>query len=270
MDALLQDLRTALRALRRSPGFTAAALMTLALGIGATSAVFSVVRAVLLAPLPYPEPDRRVLIWSRWVAFDKTWLSEQEVVDYRTQSRTMTSVAAWTTAQQNLTGDGDPLRIGVGLVTANTFEVLGVQPLLGRTIRPEEDVPGGPPVAVLGYRLWQARYGGDTSIVGRKVLLNDVPVEVVGVMPDGFRLPTDFTVDAAEPSELWRAIQFDMARLERGSHGYYGAAVLAPGQTAATASDELRALTRRWTEQGLYPEAMRFTAFAVPVDEEIR
>ena len=225
MDALLQDLRTAFRALRRSPGFTAAALMTLALGIGATSAVFSVVRAVLLAPLPYAEPDRRVLIWSRWVGFDKTWLSDQEVVDYRTQSRTMTTVAAWTTAQQNLTGDGDPLRVGVGLVTANTFEVLGAQPALGRTIRLEEDVPNGPPVAVLGYRLWQARYGGDPGIIGRKVLLNDVPVEVVGVMPDGFRLPTDFTVDAAEPSELWRAIQFNMADLERGSHGYYGAGV---------------------------------------------
>jgi putative ABC transport system permease protein len=128
----------------------------------------------------------------------------------------------------------------------------------------------GPPVAVLGYRLWQARYGGDPGIVGGKVLLNDVPHEVVGVMREGFRLPTDFTEHAAEPTELWRAIQFDMSSLQRGSHGYYGAAVLAPGQTAATATEELRSLTRRMTEQGLYPEAMRFTAFAVPVDEEIR
>jgi putative ABC transport system permease protein len=162
------------------------------------------------------------------------------------------------------------VRVGVGLVTANAFDVLGARPLLGRTIRPEEDVPNGPPVVVLGYRLWQARYGGDPGIIGRKVLLNDVPHEVVGVMPDGFRLPTDFTEHAAEPTELWRAIQFDMADLERGSHGYYGAAVLAPGQTAATATEELRALTRRMTEDGLYPEAMRFTAFAVPLDEEIR
>lgn len=267
---MLQDLRTAWRGLRRSPGFTTAALLTLALGIGATSAVFSVVRAVLLAPLPYAEPDRRVLIWSQWVGFDKTWLSDQEVVDYRTQSRTMTAVAAWTTAQQNLTGDGDPLRVGVGLITANTFDVLGAAPMLGRAIRPEEDVPQGPPVAVLSHRLWQARYGADPAIVGRKLLLNDAPVEIIGVMPDGFRLPTDFTEDAAEPSELWRPIQFDMSQLERGSHGYYGAAVLAPGQTAATATEELRALTRRMTEEGLYPEAMRFTAFAVPLDQEIR
>ena len=270
MDTLLQDLRTAWRGLRRSLGFTTAALVTLALGIGATSAVFSVVRAVLLAPLPYAQPDRRVLIWSQWVGFDKTWLSNQEVVDYRAQSQTMTAVAAWTTAQQNLTGDGDPLRVGVGLVTANTFEVLGAAPMMGRTIRREEDVPQGPPVAVLGYRLWQARFGADAGIVGRKVLLNDVPVEIVGVMPAGFRLPTDFTEDAAEPTELWRAIQFDMSQLERGSHGFYAAATLAPGQTAATATEELRALTRRMTQEGLYPEAMRFTAFAVSVDDEIR
>ena len=182
MDHLLLDLRTAWRGIRRSPGFATAALVTLTLGIGATSAVFSVVRAVLLAPLPYSEPDRRVLIWSRWVGFDKTWLSEQEVVDYRTQSRTLSAVAAWDVEQENLTGDGDPMRVGVGRVSANTFEVLGARPLLGRAIRPEEDVPNGPPVAVIGYRLWQARYGGDPAMVGRKVLLNDVPVEIVGIM----------------------------------------------------------------------------------------
>ena len=270
MDTLLQDLRTGLRGLRRSPGFTVAALVTLALGIGATSAIFSVVRAVLLAPLPYAEPDRRVLIWSRWVGFDKTWLSSQEVVDYRTQSRTLSAVAAWGTGQQNLTGDGDPVRVGVGTVTANTFDVLGATPALGRTIRPEEDVPNGAPVVVLSYRLWQTRYGSDAGIIGRKVLLDDVPFEVVGVMPDGFRLPTDFTEDAAEPTELWRAIQFDMSRLQRGSHGYYGAAVLAPGQTAQSATDELRSLTNRWTEAGLYPVPMQFSAFAVPLDQEIR
>src|SRR5690606_21594540 len=143
-------------------------------------------------------------------------------------------------------------------------------PLLGRVIRPEEDVPDGAPVAVLGYRLWQAHYGGEPSIVGRRVLLDDEPVEIVGVMPEGFRLPTDFTEDAAEPTELWRAVQFDMADLNRGNHGFYGAAVLAPGQTAATATAELQSLTRRIAEQGLYPGAMQFTAFAVPIDEEIR
>jgi putative ABC transport system permease protein len=270
LDLLRQDIRSGVRGLIKSPGFAAAALITLALGIGATSAIFSVVKAVLLTPLPYSDPDRRVLIWSKWISFDKTWLSDQEVIDYRTLMRTLTDVAAWSTGQQNLTGDGEPIRVGVGFVTANTFDVLGAVPLVGRGIHDTEDQPNGPPVAVLSYRLWQARYGSDPSVVGRKILLNDVPVEIVGVMPDGFRLPTDFTVDAAEPTELWRPLQIDMQNLQRGNHGYHGAAVLAPGQTAATATEELRALTRRLTEQGQYPEAMQFSAFAVPLEEEIR
>ena len=132
VDGMRQDIRGAIRGLIKSPGFAAAALVTLALGIGATSAIFSVVKAVLLTPLPYAEPDRRVLIWSRWISFDKTWLSDQEIVDYRTFSKTMTAVAGWSTGQQNLTSDGEPIRVGVGFVTANTFDVLGSKPLIGR------------------------------------------------------------------------------------------------------------------------------------------
>jgi predicted permease len=264
------DLKLAVRGLLRSPGFAAAALVTLALGIGATSAIFSVAKAVLLTPLPYAEPERRVMIWSRWVSFDKTWLSDQEIVDYRTISKTMIDVAGWGVGQQNLTGDGEPIRVGVGQVTANAFHVLGAQPLLGRTFSAAEDEPNGPPAVILGYDLWQARYGGDGDVIGRTLLLNDLPAEVVGVMPKGFKLPTDFTADAAEPTQLWRPFQMNMQSLTRGNHGYYAAAVLAPGQTAATASEELRAITQRLTEQGDYPAAMQFSAFAVGLDEEIR
>jgi predicted permease len=270
IDIIRQDVKGAVRALWKTPGFAAAALVTLALGIGATSAIFSVVQAVLLADLPYAEPEKRVLVWSKWISFDKTWLSDQELVDYRSMSKTLTAVAGWSTGQQNLTGDGEPVRIGVGFVTANTFDVLGARPLAGRTFTADEDRPNGPPVAVIGYPLWQSRYGGDRSIIGRRVMLNDVPVEIIGVMPSGFRLPTDFTVDAAEPSQLWRPLQIDEQNLTRGNHGYYGAAVLAPGQTAATATEELRAITTRLTERGDYPVAMQFTAFAVALDEEIR
>jgi putative ABC transport system permease protein len=267
---MLQDVKLAIRGLRKSPVFAAAALITLALGIGVTSAIFSVVRAVLMTPLPYSDPDRRVLIWSRWVSFDKTWLSDQEIVDYRNLSRTMTAIAGWSTGQQNLTGNAEPLRVSVGFVTANTFEVLGARPLLGRAFNDAEDRPQGPPAVVLGYPLWQAWYAGDPSVVGRKILLNDISVEVVGIMPEGFMLPTDFTIEAAEPTQLWRPLQMNMQNLVRGSHGYYGAATLAPGQTAAAATDELRAITRRLTEQGLYPPEMRFSAFAVSLDQEIR
>src|SRR5580765_1470511 len=269
VDTLRQDVKGAVRNLWKSPGFAVAALITLALGIGATSAIFSVVKAVLLTDLPYAHPEQRVLIWSKWISFDKTWVADQELYDYRRLARTMTSIAAWSSGQQNLTGDGDPVRLGVGLVTANTFDVLGARPFIGRVFTEAEDRPNGPPVALLGYPLWKARFGADAGIVGRKILLNDRPVEVVGVMPDGFRLPTDFTDDAAEPSELWRPQQIDETQLSR-SHGFFAAAILAPGQSAATATEELRAIATQLTKQGAYPEAMKFTAFAVPLDEEIR
>ncbi len=270
LDGVRQDLIGGVRGLRRTPGVAVAALVTLALGIGATSALFTVVKAVLLAPLPYADADRRVMVWSRWVSFDKTWLSDQEIFDYRRQATTLTAVAGWTSAQQNLTGDGEPERVSVGQVTANTFEVLGAVPLIGRVITAAEDVPKAAPVAVLGYGLWQSRYGGDPAVVGRRIQLDDQPVEVVGVMPAGFRLPTDFTEEAAEPTQLWRALQLDEANAQRGSHGYYGAGVLAPGATVAAASEELRALTSAMTDQGLYPEAMRFSAFATALDDEVR
>jgi putative ABC transport system permease protein len=269
-DAVRQDVRGALRGLWKSPGFALAALVTLSLGIGATSAIFSVVNAVLLTPLPYEAPERRVMVWSKWVSFDKTWVSNAEVLDYQRMSRTLKDVAAWGTAQQTLTGDGEAVRIGVGLVTANTFDVLGARPLLGRVISAEEDRPGAPPAVVLGHGLWQARYGGDPAVIGRTLMINDVPATVVGVMPEGFRLPTDFTVDAAEPTQLWRPLQIDSQNLARGSHGYYAAASLAPGQSPESATSELQAIARQLTEQGLYPEAMQFSAFAIGLDDEIR
>jgi predicted permease len=270
IDAFRQDVRGALRGLWKSPGFAVAALVTLSLGIGATSAIFSVVNAVLLTPLPYDTPERRVMVWSKWVSFDKTWVSSQEVVDYRNMANTLTAVAFWSNAFQNLTDSGDPVRLNVGVISANTLEVLGTRPLIGRMFTVEEDRPNGPPLAVLGYPLWQAQFAGDPAIVGRKIMLNDVPVEVIGVMPDGFRLPTDFNVDAAEPTQLWRPLQIDSTNLNRGNHGFYAAAVLAPGQSAASATSELQAIARRLTDEGQYPPAMQFSAFAVGLDEEIR
>src|SRR3954451_18344625 len=125
METFLQDLRYALRGMRRAPGFTSAAVLTLALGMGATTAIFSVIRAVLLAPLPYDQPERRVMIWSRWKDFDKTWLADGEVMDYRRECPSLESVAAWGSDAANLTGGGEPIRIGIASVTANTFDTLG-------------------------------------------------------------------------------------------------------------------------------------------------
>jgi predicted permease len=267
-DALRQDVTGALRGLWKGPGFAVAALVTLALGIGATSAVFSVVKAVLLTRLPYDAPEQRVMVWSKWVNFEKTWVSSQEVFDYRESARTLTDVAFWANTAQNLTGAGEPVRLTVGLVSANTFDVLGTRPVLGRTFTAEDERLNGPPVAVLGYGLWDAQFGADRTLIGRRIMLNDVPVEVIGVMPEGFRLPTDFTQDAAEPTALWRPLR--LGAVNRAAHTFYAAAVLAPGQTPDTATGELRAITERLTEQGAYDPQMQFTAFAVGLDQEIR
>ena len=269
MDVFLQDVRYALRGLRRSPGFAAAAILTLALGTGATTAIFSVVRAVLLVPLPYAEPDRRVMIWSRWKAFGKTWVADAEVFDYRRMCPTLRSVAAWGSGEANLTGDGEPVRVGMAAITANTFETLGARPRLGRSFTAQEDSPGGPPVAVLSYGLWQRRYAGDAGVLGRAIDIDGVPTRVVGVMPRGFALPTDFTADAAAPSQLWTPLRIDPADLTR-NHGLYAAAALAPGATPARATAELRSVAAELTRQGAYPAEDRFEPFALSFDEEIR
>ena len=267
--ALARDLQLAVRRLLREPLFTLAAVGTLALGIGSTSAIFSVARTALASPLPFPDAARRVLIFSRWTAFQKTSVADQEIWDYRSMAHTLTAVAGWTAEQENLTGAGRPVRLTVGRVTANTFDVLGVNPSLGRGFTADEDRPNGPPVVILGHGLWRARFGGDSSVVGRKIVLDEVSVEVVGVMPQGFRLPTDYTDDVTDPTEAWRPAQIDETTLSR-SHGYNAAALLAPGQSARTASEELAAIARQLTQRGDYRETMHFTAFARTFDEEIR
>jgi putative ABC transport system permease protein len=270
LDTLQQDFRFALRGLMRQPGFAAIAVTTLALGLGASAAIFSVFRAVLLAPLPYAEPDRRVMVWSRWTGWDKTWVSAAEVRDYQQRARQLDAVAAWATSQVNLTGSGDPERVGAGQVTANILDVLGARPLIGRGFQPGEDVSGeGAAVALLGHGLWQRRYGGDSGIVGRLIEIDGRSVEVIGVMPRDFRLPTDFREDFAEPSELWTPLVLDADPDNRGNHGLYAAALLSPGASPESANAELLSITAALTREGLYPEAMRFQAVAVTFVDEI-
>jgi len=270
MHSIVQDIRFGLRSLRRQPGFTAVAVLTLGLGLGATSAIFSVFRAVLLAPLPYDQPARHVMIWSRWTGWDKTWVSSAEARDYGTSARLLKNVAAWQTGRVNLTGDGAPERVGAGSVTANILDALGAKPLLGRGFRPEEDDSGeGAPVVLLGHGLWQRRFGGDPKVIGKTIPIDGRGYEVIGVMPEGFRLPTDYREDFAEPTELYAPLVLDTDPNDRGNHGFFAAAALAPGATVAQATAELKGMTTAWTKQGLYPEAMRFEAFAVSLQDEI-
>ena len=267
METFFQDLRFGARTLARNPGFACVAVLTLALGVGANAAIFSVVNAVLLRPLPWGEPDRAVMIWSRWTAFDKTWVSDGEVNGYRKESNTLADVAAWDDGQVNLTGDGEPERVAYAGVTANLFSVLGVSPIKGRVFTPAEDLRNGPRVVILGYGLWQRRYGGDPNIVGRRIQIDAEAYEVVGVMPADFVLPTDFQNPA--PSALWTPEGWDHTSTDHGSHGYYAAARLKPGVTAAQARDDLHALAQRWTQQGLYPPQMGFDTVVLSLRDEV-
>jgi putative ABC transport system permease protein len=270
MDLLLQDIRHAVRGLVREPGFAAIAILTLALGMGATTAMFGVVRGVLLAPLPYSDADSRVMIWSRWTGWDKTWVSPIEIQDYRQRVRSLRGVAAWESGQVNLTGGVQPERVGVGRVTANTFEVLGAHPLHGRGFQRGEDASGtGARVVVLSHGLWQRRFGGDQGVLRSTTQIDGASYQIVGIMPKGFKLPTDFREDFAEPTELWTPLVLEVDPNERGNHGYYAAAQLAPGVTDAQASAELFALGESLTHAGLYPPAMQFRPFAVSLVDEV-
>jgi putative ABC transport system permease protein len=267
VEPILRDIRYSFRSLLRTPGFTLAALVTLGLGIGATSTIFSAVDAVLLRPLPYADPSRTVMIWSRWTDFEKTWVSDAEVLDYRTRCKSLAGVGAWGTDQANLTGGIEPVRVGVAQVTANLFDVIGARPALGRGFAPEEDQKGRDQVVVMSDGLWRRQYGADAKVIGRTLLLDGHPRTIVGVMAPGFQLPTDFGEDAAEPTQVWVPMTLDTA--ERGSHGLYAAGRLKPGATPDVLNAELLAVTTNNTRAGLYPAAMRFSAFAVPLDREI-
>ena len=192
-DDLRQDLRIAVRGLRRTPGFTIVALLTLGLGIGANSAVFSVLDSVVLRPLPYPEPDRLVQLWAdhrvRSGRNSPEWLTPPDFVDWRDQNKTFASMASYQNWGPILTGSGEPEALAGLAVSGDFFRVLGIRPALGRTITATDDDPGAEPVVVLGHALWQGRFGSDPAIVNRQIELNGQSWRVVGVMPPNFRAP---------------------------------------------------------------------------------
>ena len=272
-----QDLRHGARSLRRRPLFTSVAALTLALGIGATTALFSVVKAVLLTPLPYGNPEGIAVIWSAWRGFDQTWLSYDEFEAYDAEIPAFANVGLFTDGAVNLTDGGEPERIRAGFVTDDVFSILGVEPLLGRGFTKDEDRVGGARVIALSHAVWQRRFGGDPSVLGRVIDVGGQPTTVVGVMPAGFRLPLDF--GGAGPTEVWLPVAIDPASqgatpgpaFTKGgqSHGFYGVARLRDGATIAHANAQLDALIRRVTLDGVYPVGMQFRAYAVGLQEQV-
>jgi hypothetical protein len=189
---LIQDVRFAVRTLRKSPGFLSIALLTLAVGIGATTTIFSVVDAVLLRPLPFPESDRLVAVYQTLPSKGvfNNGVSYLNYLDFTRQTRSFEQLAAIRMHDFTLTGEGEPVLVPAGTVTSNLFSMFRVKPLQGRTLTTEDDELGAPPVAVIGERLWRSRYGA-AAIIGRFITLDNTPYTVVGIAPAQFKTPPE-------------------------------------------------------------------------------
>jgi hypothetical protein len=247
VDSLTQDLRSAVRTLRRSPGFTLVVVVTLALGVGVNTAIFRVVKEVLLQPLPYADFSRVVLIdqqaSSTGSGLSPLPFSVPELEAYRRSSQTLESMVEYHSMPFTLLGDGVPERVDTGVVSASFFDVLRVRPLVGRTFLPGEDAVGAEPVLLLGYEYWQRRYRGEPAVVGRLLEMNDRSHRVVGVLPPLPRFPESNDVFMPVSSCPFRSAP---AMETSFSSRMVGAlAHLRPGVTPQDASDELAAIAAR-------------------------
>jgi putative ABC transport system permease protein len=239
-----QDLRYGARMFLKQPGFTLIAVLTLALGIGANTAIFSVVNAVLLRPLPYTEPERLVWLWDTLPQLPTAPTSLPEFLDWKSQNQSFEYLSAFQGGNMFLdTGDGTQ-DTPVGLVTPEMFALFRVSPILGRTFTDEETLPGRFRVAVIGQAMWQSRFGSDPNVLGRTVELNGAPYEIIGVIPEGFSFPNR--------AMLWRPLPIDPNQLDRGPHYLRVVGRLKPSVTLAQAQTEMSALAARLSEQ--HPE----------------
>ena len=230
MQKLLQDLRYAFRTLVKKPGFVVVAVATLALGIGGSTSIFTVVDAALLKGLPYQQPDRLYHLWEKTPQseYSKREFSYPDYQDYQ-QNQSFEGLAGYTGGGAIMSGSGEPQNVAAPRVTANFFSVLGVNPILGRTFQADEDKQGGPKVTVLTYALWQRQFGGDKGIVGRALTINGESYTVIGVLPASFQF-------AFRNADLWLPYQPTQNQLTRRySHGTNLIARLKPNVTASQA-----------------------------------
>jgi putative ABC transport system permease protein len=249
LETLWQDFRFGARMLMRKPGFTTVAVLTLALGIGANTAIFSVINGVLLRPLPYSEPDRIATVWNTYLqlGIPKTTVSPVDFRDWQQMNRSFAHMASYAYSSFVLTGDHDPVRLLAARVTSDFFAVMGVEPMLGQTFVAEDDQPEAGKVAVLSHGLWQRQFGADPGIVGQSVTLDGTTYEVRGVMPPEFGFPSG--------RDLWAPQAYPSARFElrqRGSVYLQAVARLKPGIAVAEAQAEMAAIARQLEQ--LYPE----------------
>ncbi len=272
MDAILDQVTYAVRGLLRRPGFSAVAVVTLAVGIGANAAMFSVFNAVLLRPLPYRDAERLYVIHEIGRSGILGPVNALHFREWRASTRSFDELALIGPAGFDLTGVGEPARIDAARATPSLFRTLGVEPALGRVFGEEEDVPGRDAVVVLGHELFTSRFGGDPSVIGRQITLNDVPHEVIGVLPAGFGLPKLQHLYALQTTlerpQLWKpfaATSTDLRPL--GSFNYAAIARLRPGVTSAQANQELKAVQEELARRA--PEPAAFAAAVIPLGDQM-
>ena len=266
----MQDLRYGIRMLLNRPGFAAVAVITLALGIGANTAIFSVVNAVLLRPLPYREPGKLVRVYTEFPTMDlrKFWMSPPEFLDIQNEAQSWQSVGAWTTGGRNIETSDEPIRVNAALITRGVIETLGVQPAMGRNFTPEEDLNGGPRTALVSDGLWRRAFGKQADIVGTEIQINSQPTTVIGVMPPSFVFPPG----SNDPAEVWLPLQFDPANPgNRGSHFLYVIGRLNPEVRVEQARSEMDSLTEGWnsSNRATHLPGPRHPILMVPLHEDV-
>jgi putative ABC transport system permease protein len=266
METLIKDIRYGVRGLWKRPGFTAVAVLTLALGIGANTAIFSVVNAVLLRPLQFRDPDRLVMIWedATFAGFPRNTPAPANYFDWKAQTQSFEDMAATAEETFNLTGDGEPERVAAYSVSSNFFPLLGVPPALGRTFLPDEDRVGASKVAVLSYALWQTRYGGDPQVINRDIQVDGAKHTVVGVMPAGFQF-------MESDVRLWVPLAMEPeVAANRGGHFLTVVGRMKPGVSLEQANADLTSVMARLTKD--HPAEMadgKLGAYAVPMRQHL-
>jgi predicted permease len=267
---MLQDLRYALRTLRKSPAFATAAILTIAIGIGASTAVFSVVDAALLRPLPYRDQERVLDVSNTWNGTPRAALSPAEYFDYHASVGTaFTAFGVYAVGATILTGSGDPVRLRTAYASAEVLPALGAMPAAGRAFTAEEDRDRRS-VALISDGLWSRRFGADPAVVGRQIVLDGTGTEVIGVLPPDFRLPDDYA--AGQVTDVVAPLGLDPAAVAaRGSHFLRGVARLAPGVSVRRAQTALAAIATRFVAEfpADYPRDMRFAVATAPLAERV-
>jgi predicted permease len=274
MQSLIQDLRYAVRLLKKRPGFTFVAVLTLALGIGACSAIFSIVNAVLLRPLPFKDPDGLVLVRENLPKLygPAVNLSGAEFLDYRDGNNVFSETAGFTDFKVNLTGIGEPQRVPAARVSASFFPLLGVAPAVGRSFAADEDQPGRNDVVILSNAIWSTEFGSDEYIVGKTVRLDGRPYTVVGVMPRSFEFPYKDQLMDSE-AKLWvpLALTYKEKQGRADSFDFRFIGRLKPGVTLAQAQADIETIAARMRQQhpDVYRDNLEMTASILPLSEKV-